>query len=706
MSSTDADVPLPRRPLPSVRGGGRLGPYEVVRLLGQGAMGRVLHVRDATGRDLALKLLIRMDASPRALTRFQREAELTAAVRHPGIVGVHDAGVVEGWPFITFDFVPGGRTLEDAFEELPLGPRVALMVEAGQALGAAHAAGIVHRDLKPANVLVDEHGHARVADFGLAQAVGLERLTRTGALVGTPHYMAPEQVAGHRDAFGPRTDVWAMGVILYRALTLKRPFQGKSLPELAARIARAAPERPSALNPEVSRALDAVCLRALAKEPEDRYADGAAFAADLARALDPSQGPPEALRVRWRWLRHWPWALAAASVLTLAFVAALVVPQPQPAAPPPSSPSATASATPASQAARRLEAALADADPQAALQRLEPEAIQADPTAQARLVAAQAEAAAALQAYVRATDPPLLADLERMLTPLAALARLRAPGSPAFPDADDVANRSLRRMIDSTADGLPVLELLADCGARITDQRTAIKVLELWELGMPRYLAEGSATPSDVARLLALSVELDMAYKRGVRVPVDRPLLHVVPTGDDVVFRYIRARFEADQPTPKALLLRWRADPPPELRLGPVHRAELDVLAAMQTEDPAARLPLLESAVATDPGCVAAWFPLAVALADLGRFAEGAEAMTTALRLYHAYDLDTLASTVGRYPTWLGQATYVYGHADRRPEARATYAKLLRVDHGRRDASMEQEFPWLADVEPTPLRRD
>ncbi len=259
------------------------GRFELLGELGRGGMGVVYRALDrTTAREVALKLVSQpfLDAESRA--RFQREGQLTAALRHPGIVGVHSAGEVEGRPFLAYELVASARTLDRAFEGLALAARVRLVRDAARALGHAHGRGVVHRDVKPANVLVDAAGQVRVADFGLATATGLGRLTQTGEVLGTPAFMAPEQLQG-AGGVGAPADVWALGVILYRALTGEPPFAGRTFVEVAARVLEGAPPRPPrALAPAAPPALEAVCLQALSLDPAARPRDGE----ELARQLD------------------------------------------------------------------------------------------------------------------------------------------------------------------------------------------------------------------------------------------------------------------------------------------------------------------------------------------------------------------------------------------------------------------------------------
>ncbi|MCO5165635.1 MAG: bifunctional serine/threonine-protein kinase/formylglycine-generating enzyme family protein [Planctomycetes bacterium] len=260
--------------------------FRIVAELGRGAVGAVYRaVEEESGREVALKVLLERP-DPTRLARFAREGEVTAALDHPGIVRVHASGVLGGRPFLAYELVPGGETLAEGLPKLDRSLRLRLLRDAAAAVGHAHARGVVHRDLKPANVLVDRSSgdvpRARVADFGMARLTGdsQDRLTRTGAIVGTPQYMAPEQAAGTRDV-GPPADVWALGVMLYEALVDRLPFDGDTLQQLLVRICAADPTPPRTLDPALATDLEAVVLRALEGDPARRYPDAGALAADL-----------------------------------------------------------------------------------------------------------------------------------------------------------------------------------------------------------------------------------------------------------------------------------------------------------------------------------------------------------------------------------------------------------------------------------------
>ena len=314
------------------------GRFELGELLGQGAMGQVWRARDRDlDRDVALKLIRSFEGV--RVERFRREAELAARLQHPGIVRVHAAGEEHGLPWIALELVEGARSLQAAAQRMPLAGRLRLLRDAAAALGHAHARGVVHRDVKSENVLIDRDGRARVTDFGIATAADLERLTRSGALVGTPTALAPEQVEGQ--PVSPATDVWGLGVLLYLTLTGRPPFEAPSFMDLIGQVLAAAPPPPRRLAPDTPPAVEAVCLRALARDPRDRYPDGAAMAAALDEALAAGAARPTA-RVR----PALAIALASASALVALVLAARASrsptsPQPEPlraTAPPPAQP--------------------------------------------------------------------------------------------------------------------------------------------------------------------------------------------------------------------------------------------------------------------------------------------------------------------------------------------------------------------------------
>ncbi|MCA8922563.1 MAG: SUMF1/EgtB/PvdO family nonheme iron enzyme [Planctomycetes bacterium] len=278
-------VQLPRAPGET----GRLGPYLLLEELGRGGMGAVYRARDAAGREVAVKVIIGEFYSDTIKERFVREGQVTAALNHPGIVRVLGAGTVGKTPYLVYELVEGAQSFKSIYGKLPLEQQVELLRDAARALEAAHSRGVLHRDVKPDNLLVDKEGNVRVADFGLAAGKDLDRLTRTGAQLGTPAYMAPEQIDARREDLGPPTDVWALGVMLYEILTGERPFKGKSFKDLCLQITEPNPVLPRKLKPSVPRDLEAICLRCLHEKAAGRYPSAGALADDLDRALRKEQ---------------------------------------------------------------------------------------------------------------------------------------------------------------------------------------------------------------------------------------------------------------------------------------------------------------------------------------------------------------------------------------------------------------------------------
>ncbi len=264
------------------------GDYELLEEIGRGGMGMVYKAHQRSlKRIVALKMILRGElATPEDRTRFRTEAQAAAHLEHPNIVSVYDAGEQEGQAYFSMRFVEG-QTLAALLARGPMRPREAARYLAviSRAVQYAHEHGILHRDLKPSNILIDSKGEPHITDFGLAKHVSGEaavsRRTATGAIVGTPAYMAPEQVSNRRGTPSPLSDVYSLGVILYEMLTGRPPFQAPTPVDTLLLVLDQDPVRPRLLNPGVDADLEMICLKCIQKEPELRYASAGALAADL-----------------------------------------------------------------------------------------------------------------------------------------------------------------------------------------------------------------------------------------------------------------------------------------------------------------------------------------------------------------------------------------------------------------------------------------
>jgi WD40 repeat protein len=304
--------------------------YEILSVLGRGGMGVVYRARQvALHREVALKMILAgAHASSDEMTRFKTEAEAIARLHHPGIVQIHEIGEHRGNPFFSLEFCPGG-SLEKKLAGTPLRSReaAALVQKLAEAMQAAHEAKVIHRDLKPANVLLAADGTPKVTDFGLAKKLDEAGQTRTGAVMGTPSHMAPEQARGDKDV-GPAADVYALGAILYECLTGRPPFRGETPMDTVLQVITNEPVPPRRLNPRVPADLDTITLKCLQKAPAKRYDTAAALGDDLRRYLDglPVLARPAGVVERAsKWARRHPAAAAVAGVSVAAGVALLVL---------------------------------------------------------------------------------------------------------------------------------------------------------------------------------------------------------------------------------------------------------------------------------------------------------------------------------------------------------------------------------------------
>jgi serine/threonine-protein kinase len=260
------------------------GRYKVERRIGSGGMADVWLAEDThLQRRVALKVLHKHFAQDREfVARFQREAESAAGLQHPNVVAVYDRGDVDGVNYIAMQYVEGPTLKELIDSGLTPEQAVTLIRQVLEAARFAHRNGIVHRDLKPQNVIMSAEGVAMVTDFGIARA-GVSEITQTGSVMGTPHYLSPEQAQGF-DVTAV-SDLYSIGVILYEALTGRVPFEGESAVAVAMKQVSQTPQRPSSIDPRVSPALDAVVMRALEKDPGQRFQSADAFIAALDAAL-------------------------------------------------------------------------------------------------------------------------------------------------------------------------------------------------------------------------------------------------------------------------------------------------------------------------------------------------------------------------------------------------------------------------------------
>jgi serine/threonine protein kinase len=269
--------------------GFRIGDYVVVDTLGHGSMATVYLARDSTGHEVAIKIFQEgPGVSPTMLERFKREAEASKKLRrHPNIMKVYATGQDDVFHYIVMEPIRNSRTFEDVVESGQMGRDAILnvVIKIARALHYAHSRNIVHRDVKPSNIMIDEFGEPQLTDFGVAALIDWPSCTLSGALTGTPLYMSPEQARA--DKVGPAGDIYSIGVVLYEALTGMLPYSTQHaapVKNVLEAVKNEPPRRPRFYRKDISPDLEAVVLKALQKEPEDRYGDADTFADDLERA--------------------------------------------------------------------------------------------------------------------------------------------------------------------------------------------------------------------------------------------------------------------------------------------------------------------------------------------------------------------------------------------------------------------------------------
>jgi WD40 repeat protein/predicted Ser/Thr protein kinase len=311
----------------------QIGDYELLEEIGRGGMGVVYRARQRSlDRVVAIKMMaFGPESSLELLKRFRAEAVSAASLHHPNIVAIHEVGIQEDRHFFVMDYVEG-QSLARLVGSQPLpAERAASYVKTiAQAVHYAHERGILHRDLKPSNVLIDAQDQPRVVDFGLAKRLDDSQrstlnpqLTLTGQVLGSPHYLPPEQATGQRTRISRRTDVYALGATLYHMLTGRPPFQAESLAQTLELVLHADPVSPRLLNPVLPADLDTICLKCLEKEPLRRYATAQEVADEVARfqAGEPIQARPLGPAGKaWRWCRRKPQVASLAAAATLTFL--------------------------------------------------------------------------------------------------------------------------------------------------------------------------------------------------------------------------------------------------------------------------------------------------------------------------------------------------------------------------------------------------
>jgi hypothetical protein len=319
----------------------RFGDYDLIEEIARGGMGVIWRARQlSVNRIVAIKILLNGKfASEVAIKRFEFEAEAAGNLDHQNIVRIHGAGRIEGVPYICMELIPGLNLSDWLATDRTQDPNstgaarkirryVTILAKIAQAVHFAHLRGVLHRDLKPSNVIVDSAGEPHVVDFGVAKIASIDqRLTCTEGVLGSPYYMAPEQVSGRASGISVGIDVYSLGVMLYELMTGTVPFKGDSPIETLRLAAESEPIEPSLINRSVARDLDTICLKSLSKKVGDRYETAGALADDLERWLrgEPIRGRPVGHVERTlKWMRRHPLKAALAGVTAMAILGPLL----------------------------------------------------------------------------------------------------------------------------------------------------------------------------------------------------------------------------------------------------------------------------------------------------------------------------------------------------------------------------------------------
>ena len=305
--------------------------YEILDEIDRGGMGIVYRARHKElNRIVALKIIRSGEfANGNQIARFRREAQIAAQLVHPGIVPIYEIGERNNLIYYTMAFVEGCPLLELARSPtLSIAGKVQLVYQMTQALQYAHGQGVAHRDIKPSNILIDLHGSPILIDFGLAKSTHAESdLTQTGAMLGTPSYMAPEQIQYHQDHDLRLSDIYSLGAVFYYLLVGRPPFVGPTNFDIMLQLKDRQPVRPSRLNRQVDRELDTICLRAMEKIPSERYTTAAEFGRDLERWINGSavSSPTKSPWIRWiRWWKQEPGLVSHAVAISVVILVVLL----------------------------------------------------------------------------------------------------------------------------------------------------------------------------------------------------------------------------------------------------------------------------------------------------------------------------------------------------------------------------------------------